>query len=368
MIKIAFALILLALASPIFAYGPTGHQIVGAIADERLVKTPLGPKIRRLLHGFTLEKGAVIPDEIKGWDKNGVDHPGIFRYRSRPEIDAQLADFWRANQPTYDLNSPAPSHHWFHYTDVPLATGQKYADGKVGRSRWDVVHVISYCVRVLRGEESEENARKITKPIAVILLAHLVGDIHQPLHVGAMYFDMRGNPVDPDKTQPAYDHHGGNTVILKFSPKAADRTGQKHAKLHGFWDNQAVALNLPTVDKELEKKERKDLANEARRKLVMQWAETEPKDWRAPAALPLEKYAETWANEILPVADEAHARLEFKVKPQKDEKDRMLASGTAVEKIPPDGVAYHDWAAGVAREQLHRAGWRIADLLERAMQ
>ena len=27
---------------------------------------------------FDPEKAAVIPDEIKGWDKNGADEPGIF--------------------------------------------------------------------------------------------------------------------------------------------------------------------------------------------------------------------------------------------------------------------------------------------------
>ena len=50
-----------ALASLLFfvasveAYGPIGHQIVGAIADERLAKTPAGAKVRELLDGFTLE-------------------------------------------------------------------------------------------------------------------------------------------------------------------------------------------------------------------------------------------------------------------------------------------------------------------------
>ena len=35
-------------------------------------------------------------------------------------VDAQLADFWRANPSSHDHKSPAPSHHWFHYTDVPV--------------------------------------------------------------------------------------------------------------------------------------------------------------------------------------------------------------------------------------------------------
>ena len=137
------AVLLVSLATAVLAYGPNGHQIVGAVADERLVNSPAAGKIRRLLQGYALQKASVIPDEIKGWDKNGVDHPGIFRYSSRPIVDANLADFWRANQPTYDLASEAPSHHWFHYTDVPLLGSRKYRDGKVGRSRWDVVNMSS---------------------------------------------------------------------------------------------------------------------------------------------------------------------------------------------------------------------------------
>ena len=351
------------------AYGPNGHQIVGAIADERLANTPAGNKIRGLLQGFRLEKASVIPDEIKGWDKNGVDDPGIFRYRSRPRLDAQLADFWRANRPTYDMNSDAPSHHWFHYTDVPVLNSQRYGDGKAGRSRWDIVHMISYCVRVLRGEEPEDNPRKITKPIAVILLAHMVGDIHQPLHVGAQYYDQEGRPADPERQTPTFDHHGGNTINFRFSPAASERTGQRHAKLHGFWDNQAVALSLPQLPKEMPKEERRRITEDARRKLVLRWAEEEPPDWRVPAGTPLEKYAEAWANDILPLAREAHDRLEFRdVSPREDEKGRVLAFGTAEEKKTADGIPYHDWAAAVVREQLHKAGWRLADLLQKALE
>ncbi len=103
------------LAGPASAYGPIGHQIVGAVADERLANTPTGTEVQRLLAGLTLEKASVIPDEIKGWDNNGPDAPGIFHYTARPQIDAQLIDYWRANPPTRDRNSSTPSHHWFHY-------------------------------------------------------------------------------------------------------------------------------------------------------------------------------------------------------------------------------------------------------------
>jgi len=146
---ILIACALLALRVSTLAYGPLGHEIVGAIADERLANTPAAAKIRALLDGLTLERAAVIADEIKGWDKKGVDDPKSFHFSAHWKIDRQLRDFWRANQPTHDMNSAAPSHHWFHYTDVPVVPPQVYHEGTAGRSKWDIVHMIPYCVQVL---------------------------------------------------------------------------------------------------------------------------------------------------------------------------------------------------------------------------
>jgi hypothetical protein len=107
-------LIVVRFTIPAEAYGPLGHEIVGAIADERLANTATAAKVYALLDGLTLERAAVIADEIKGWDKKGVDDPRSFHYSAHRNIDRQLRDFWRANQPTHEMNSAAPSHHWFH--------------------------------------------------------------------------------------------------------------------------------------------------------------------------------------------------------------------------------------------------------------
>src|SRR5262245_60851573 len=176
-ILIAFAVV--AFPASLLAYAPLGHEIVGAIADERLTNTPTAAKVYALLDGMRLEKAALIADEIKGWDKKGVDDPRSFHYSRYRSIDRQLRDFWRANQPTHDPNAPAPSHHWFHYTDVPVMSAQRYRDGRIGRSKWDVVHMISFCIDVLQGRIPEQNERKITKPVAIILLTHYIADIHQ---------------------------------------------------------------------------------------------------------------------------------------------------------------------------------------------
>ena len=350
------------------AYGPIGHQVVGAIADERLANSPTGVKLRSMLQGYTLEKAAVIPDEIKGWDKKGVDDPTIFRYSSRPRLDAELAEFWRANPPTRDLTSPIPNHHWFHYTDVPVLNGQKYSDGKAGRSQWDIVQMMKLCIAVLKGEQPEDNPRKITKTVAVILLAHMVGDIHQPMHVGAQFFDAKGNPVDPDQAGHGLEDQGGNTIRFNHSPVAAERTGMKHSKLHGWWDTRAVMLLLPKIPKETPKDEKKEMMKEARRALVQEMLAEEPKNWRPPANVKPNDYPELWANEILPTAREAHERLQFSGIVPFEKHGHMVAVGNAQERIMPDGVPYHDWSAQVVRRELHKGGWRLADLLEKCLQ
>ena len=349
------------------AYGPLGHEIVGAIADERLANTRTAAKVSALLDGLTLEKASVIPDEIKGWDKNGVDDPESFHYSAHRNIDRQLRDFWRANQPTHDLNSTAPSHHWFHYTDVPVVPSQRYRDGTAGRSRWDIVHMIPFCVQVLQGQVPEENDRKITKPVALILLAHYVADIHQPLHVGAEYFDTQGRIADPDKDKSALGDQGGNTFTLELSDEPPRRRGMHKKKFHGFWDYHAVNALFPQVPGALRKNEMQTLIESLKKEMVHEMTTHEPRNWRMPPSIPVSSYAEMWVDEILPIAREAHERVQFtNVHPQQEE-DRVVASGEADEKPRPDKMNYRLWATNTVREELHKAGWRLADLIEKIL-
>jgi hypothetical protein len=358
---------IIAFRASIFAYAPLGHQIVGGIADERLANTPTAAKVHALLDRLTLEKAALIPDEIKGWDKNGVDDPRSFHYSARRVIDNQLRDFWRANQPTQDANSPAPSHHWFHYTDVPVVPPQAYRAGVTGRSKWDIVHMIPFCIGVLQGRISQQNERKITKSVALILLAHYVADIHQPLHVGAEYFDIQGRATDPDKDKSALADEGGNTFTLELSDEPPRRRGIRKKKFHGFWDYDVVNALFPQAPGTLRKKELESQIEPLKKDLIHEMATREPRKWQTPTNVSVDSYAEMWADEILPIAREAHARLEFRnVKPFLDE-DRVVAAGEAIERPTPDHSLYRQWASSIVRDELHKAGWRLADLLEKIL-
>ena len=174
--------------------------------------------------------------KLKAGIKTASTIPSLFITRGI----RRLRDFWRANQQIDNMNSAAPSHHWFHYADVPVVPAQKYGEGRVGRSKWDIVHMIPYCLQVLQGRVPEQNERKITKPVAIILLAHYVADIHQPLHVGTEYFDARGRLADPDKEKSALADEGGNTFALELSDESPRSRGIHSKNFHDFWDYDAV--------------------------------------------------------------------------------------------------------------------------------
>ena len=361
--------VILASVARSFGYGPQGHEIVGGIADKVIANAPAAKKIYALTDGITLQRASTIADEIRAWDKSGIDDPGAFpHYPDHPGIDKQLREFWSANPPAQDPASKVPSHHWFHYTDVPVLNPHKYSDGTTGRSQWDVVHMIRYCVDVLRGEVPENNPRKITKPIAVILLAHYIGDIHQPLHVGADYFNLAGRAVDPDQQQDGIEDEGGNTVFLHLFSMTSSEINHRGLKLHGFWDNEAVLMNLPGRSAAVSKEENYRETKRAIHQLVEQMAKEQPQNWRSPSGSAVKDYSESWANEILPVAREAHERLQFFRMHETMDQGRVVMAGIAREKPAQDHVLYSDWSAGIVRDELHKAGWRLADLLTKAVE
>lgn len=327
-----------------FAYGPRGHKLVGSIADKRLARNkPVAKKVRKLLDGLTLEQVATLPDNIKGWDDcrgSGNDDP----VTSRPRINDELRAFWEANK-----CSRKPSHDIFHYTDVPVTGNENYADGTVGRDEFDVVQMIPFCIRVLRGEVPETNDRAITKAVAVILLTHYIGDIHQPLHVGAEFFNPGGDAFHPTNGNGAFGDQGGNKLIL-FT--FMDGTLKAAGKLHSYWDGQTVKNAFG----EDAASDPSSAARLARRK---------------PAAWELNGGVETWAtqmaDEILPVAREARTRLQYE-NVDIPSSGHEIKSGEAKERRSADGQFYAIWAAKVVKQEVHKGGWRLAALLEEALQ
>ena len=326
-----------------FAYGPRGHQLVGSIADKRIARNrALARKVRRLLDGLTLERVATLPDEIKSWNDCGSRPPSPNPVIDRVRINNELRAFLEANP-----CSAKPAHDEFHYTDVPVTGDEDYDDGEVGRGKFDIVQMIPFCLRVLSGEEPETNDRKITKTVAVILLTHYLGDIHQPLHVGAEFFDAEGNAFHPTAANHGFGDQGGNKLTL-FT--FADGQLKAVGKLHGYWDSQ-------TVNNAFGEASNASVATRLARRV--------PGRWRLTGEV--ETWAEQMANGALPVAREARTRLEYKnieIIPDQHE----IKSGEAREKRRPGNQFYARWAANVVRSEIHKGGWRLAALLEEALQ
>jgi len=324
-----------------FGYGPRGHSLVGAIADLRIASTAnqaTKDKLHQLLDGMTLQQAATLADSIKTWDTN----ENGFHVTGHAPIEMDLRAFVKANP-----KDGAISHHEFHFTDVPVVGNEQYAPGDIGRSDFDIVHMIPFCIRVLKNQEPETNDRKITKRVAIILLAHYLGDIHQPLHVGAEYFTSSGAPFEPSTSDKGFADQGGNKLTLFTFVHGKEAPA---GVFHGYWDGQTVENAF---------------GSRADSKVAKQLAGTEPTDWKLTGAVTT--WAEQLANDIMPTARTAHQRLAFKnIKSMAGHKD--ITSGSAEEKKQSGATFYAIWAAAVVKEEIHKAGWRLAALVEETLQ
>jgi len=169
--------LLLVVSSSSFAWGPDGHRITGEIAWRSL-----SPKTKAAVSEL-LPKGS---------------------YDTLAEA-AAWAD-------TYARNHPR-EYRWlepFHYVDA-----DPRADHVIAGPRCEcVLAAIEIQTTRLRDPHASNDA----KVDALRLLAHFVGDVHQPLHVS--HPDMRG----------------GTTIDLRFSGKSMT--------LHRLWDSQLLDRKL----------------------------------------------------------------------------------------------------------------------------
>lgn len=186
-----FPLVLVALTAfpvaPLWAWGPQGHRIVGAIADRLLDSEARAAVAGLLAHDLdkfgnpsgrtTLESVSVWADEIR--------------------------------------DTPA-SHPRWHYDNLPVcgptARPRRCSDDECNTAQ---LHRLVAVLADARAAPRECNE-------ALKWVVHLVGDIHQPLHAA-------------DNSD-----RGGNDVRVAL---AGIRTHGR-LSLHGAWDNELVQLGL----------------------------------------------------------------------------------------------------------------------------
>jgi hypothetical protein len=342
---VALCIVGLALVAPtpVAAWDFPGHRLVGAIADlvlhkhypatQRRVSELLAVKLADgSVQERSLREVAVFPDCAK---------PGNEPFCGRPPSAEEKAYVERN-----------PHHASYHFTDVPLQQ-PAYVSGTAGTGDTDAVQMIQYVVAQLSGKAPAPKPNvNITDTEAVWLLAHLVGDIHQPLHVGAKYFDAScETSVDPNVAGAGLPNFGigstivgtvGGNLIYLADPAPAVPLSEN---LHLFWDGAAVfegmrAAGLPEAE-----------ADFARWLAVMP-----PAGWETAGAP--ETWAAQWATEVLPLAVQAHDRLTIR----KGSKPAPFTGGCTFETtLDP---AYENFAARHAGEQVAKAGFRLAALLK----
>jgi len=169
------ALLLLTLAPSAQAWGPTGHRVVAEIAQRHL--TPAAKaKVSRILGGRTLADVANWPDELRSdprFDKYKPLHfatvkDGLASYR-----DAEKA-------PCGDLVVAIDAFTAF------LRTGSREA-------LYSVKALTDKSDGTGEGACNPQETEPISPDTALRFLVHLMGDLHQPLHVGGT--DLGGNKV-----------------------------------------------------------------------------------------------------------------------------------------------------------------------------
>jgi hypothetical protein len=204
------------------AWGRDGHRSVGAIADQLIKGSHAEKHVKGLLlPGESLESVSVWADCVKG----------TYCGPRTPEMDAYVA----AN----------PKHGEYHYTDVPFQLDH-YEDGAVGTADDDVVQTLKQAIAVLQGHDTPvTNPHLFTQRQALLLAVHLVGDIHQPLHVGAAFVDRNGRFVVPHSQaevngDTVFDSRGGNDFLLDD-----ERIEQLAAGRIPPGDPDAVAPDMP---------------------------------------------------------------------------------------------------------------------------
>lgn len=314
---------------PAQAWGPRGHATTGAIAEQLIVGTRAETEVARLLKGpgVTLGQAAVWADCVKA-----VQHEeGVFSYADpgryadckpfeTPEGMARAVAYvqanWQACKPHFGED---PCHKQYHYTDVSLQH-LRYGRQWVGTSDHDLVAAMQACIAVLQGRPAPKPFHFHDRTEALLLLTHLVGDVHQPLHVGAIYLNAQGRRVNPDA-----GHHDPHTDTV-----GGNRITDGHGPLHRAWDDVPQRLHPQGLGE--------DGVDEARR---VPPSPGRPADWPV-----------LWASDTLGASRAAYEGLTF-----------SAASGKPLRWVAALPEGYAQRREAMQRAQLIKAGARLAQLL-----
>jgi hypothetical protein len=288
------------------AFADSGHRVIGLIADHYLRDSRALGEIRKILRPQeTLADASVWPDTIKA-----------------PAYEDGDSAAFRLEHPAHDV---------YHYANLPFQAA-RYEPSVPGARPGDIVQTARECVRVLRGTSIH-----FTKREALRLLAHLVGDLHQPLHVGTAYVTSAepARFVVPQGATGWRVALGGNALV--YGP-------QDRFNLHSYWDAHAVNLAM----------RREDPSAYASRLIREVGVE---RGWNG--AGDVESWPEQWANDALAHAKTVHQGITLLAYLGPDETGRTPHRWRIQQ---PAG--YDDVARQLVPGQLARGGYRLAAVLK----
>ena len=212
--RLAALLALSALAAaPAAAWGPVGHRITAQIAQDN-VSGQTRARIAQILGHEELPEAATWPDE----------------QRSNPDA------FWQTT-----------SYPW-HFVTIPVGQAPEHLEHP---SEGDAETALESFTAVLRDPAAspEDKAR------ALRFVVHIVGDLHQPLHVG--------KPGD----------RGGNDVKVKWFDDPVVQN------LHWVWDEGMIRRQELSFSEYAARLEARMTAEQ-----VVAWWNVEPDTWMAESA------------------------------------------------------------------------------------
>lgn len=332
MIWSTFVVIVLSCAPNAHAWDYKGHRVVGSIADALLTRNARA-RVDEIL-GFDLRTAAPWADCVKSVRKMA---DGTFEYHEdprHPEYEvpctgfrtqseqARMQDYVKRNwsQCVYPVSGPERGcHNTYHFDDV-CESRDRFDRTYLGTNDHDLVAAITAAIAVLQEKDPAGPFSILDKKEALFLLAHFMGDLHQPLHVAAVYLDETGSRVDPDAQggiNPATDTVGGNSIY------------DGDQRLHARWDA------IP-----------EDLGEAATPALL-----TRAREIRASAA-PLEQRPAEWATDTIQAGKQAFSGLRF----ARSEPLKWTV-------IFDDRQAYGMAEDQIKREQLAKGGARLAEVL-----
>jgi hypothetical protein len=302
-----------------FGWGDQGHKAIWNVAQRHL--TPqVKARIAGILAGDKLAMTPIWLDKARSAGKNPPTGP----LKDDAETKAFIADF-------------AHNDIW-HYVNLPVGA-VSYSQSADFTGEDDVVQRINFCIDILEGKKQGMSER-----IALRVLIHLVGDIHQPLHCVTGYYDTAdlSKPIlekgtNAGKPFKDFEDRGGNQLFFGSS---------KFDELHGFWDSNLVKDVIGGSGSYIE------LADQLDDMLATTDSATQGHDHHA--------WAEQWANESLKLGTEAYKNVSMGL-------TQLNAVGNPRGRIHSIAIVlpdtYEETETDVVASQLAKASERLAHLL-----